>query len=483
VSSSSGGLRQRIGFWLGLALFALVLSVSPPEGLTREGWATAAVAALMATWWFTEPVPIAFTGSLPFLLLPLLEIATPAAVASRYMSPVLFLVLGGAMLGLALERWGMHRRVALAVVSRTAPEPRRLLFALMAVTALTSMWVSNTATVVMMLPIALATALAVTGKGLLDAERLRYTAAMVLGIPVAANIGGIATPIGTPVNPVAIGIVEQQFGVRLGFLEWMAFGVPIVLLALPAAWWVLSRVTLRFTLPTAERADVLAAIGETGASWTTAERRLVVVLAATVAAWIFLPLLRAFLPALTDSAIAMFAALALCVIPAGERHADGRSAMLLEWEDARRAPWYLILLLGGGLALADAVMSTGLSTWIGAAVAGLSAAPLLILLLMIAALCVLVSECASNLATAATFMPIAAALAIAGGHEPIAAALTAGIAASWVFANPAGTAANALAIGTGRVPVPALIRNGLAVDLIGAVLIALVCGLVVPRVV
>lgn len=460
-----------------------MLGASPPQGLEPAAWATAAVAVLMAIWWFSEAVPIAFTGALPFLLLPLLGVASPAAVASKYMSPVLFLVLGGAMLGLALEKWGLHRRVALAVTARSSPEPRRLLLALMAVTALVSMWVNNSATTVMMLPIAGAIVLAVTRNApaeSLTRDQRRFAAAMVLSVALASNIGGFATPIGTPVNPVAIGIIEQRFGVRITFVEWLAFGVPLAALALPVAWWILTRVSLAFRLPPASRADIAAAIGPVG-PLSAAEGRLLAVIGLTSAAWVLLPLLERLVPGLTDAGIAVAAALALCVIPAGGRAPDARGRCLLEWEDARRAPWYLILLLGGGLALADSVVGTGLGGWLGEALRALAGQPLPVLLLLVAALCILVTECASNLATAATFMPIAAALALAGGHDPLALSLAAGIAASWGFANPAGTSSNAMVIGTGRVSVREMIRTGVLLDLAGALLIALACLLIVPR--
>lgn len=470
---------RRTGFWLGTLLFGVMLATAPPGGLPIEGWRTAAVAVLMACWWFTEAVPVALTGTLPFLLLPLLGVAKAEAVAAKYMAPVIFLILAGSMLGVAMEKWGLHRRLAIAVIRRVRPEPRVLLFAVMCVTALVSMWVNNSATTVMMLPIASATMYAVTRS--LDSAQpeineQRFAAAMVISVAYASNIGGFATPIGTPVNPIAIGLIDQTFGVQISFAEWMAFGVPIMLLALPLTWWLLSRVSFPFRLPSGDRSRLIEAIGNVGAM-TTAEKRVALVVVATSALWIVQPALMPLLPGLSDAAIAVIGALSLCLIPSGAAQ-GGR--FLLEWPEARTAPWYLIMLLGGGLAIADSIVGTGLSDWLGAALGAAAALPLVVLLVLVAAQCVLVTEAASNLATAATFIPIAATLAASGGHDGVALALAAGMAASWGFANPAGTSSNAMVYGTGRVSVPQMLRAGLWVDLLGVLLITAACGLIVP---
>ncbi len=472
---------QRGGFWLGVALFLGMLAIGPPEGLSIAGWRTAAVTALMATWWFSEAVPVTLTGSLPFLLLPLLGVAKPDVVAGLYMSPVLFLVLGGAMIGLAFEKWDLHRRMALAVVSRAGAEPGRLLFAIMAVTSFISMWVNNSATTVMMLPIATATLVAVTrtlDSANPDPDEKRFAAALVLSIAYASNIGGFATPIGTPVNPIVIGILDKNLGVNVTFLEWLAFGVPLMLVALPVSWWLL-RVAFPFRMQAGTPESIAAAIGKTP-SMGTPERRVLAVVALTSAAWVFLPVLERHIAGLTDAGIAIAAALALAVIPSGERRVPARGRFLIEWSDARQAPWYLILLLGGGLALADAVVKSGLSAWLGDSTQAVAGLPLGLLVLVVAAMCILVTECASNVATASIFMPIAATLALAGHHDPVVVSLAAGLAASWGFANPAGTSSNALVFGTGKVRVADMLRAGLLIDFAGAVLIALACALIVP---
>lgn len=474
---------QRWGFWLGVAVFATMLLLPPPDGLSLNGWRTAAVTVLMATWWFTEAVPVTLTGSLPFLTLPLLGIAKAEAVAGLYMSPVLFLVLGGALIGQAFEKWDLHRRMALAVVARAGSEPSRLLFAIMAVTAFISMWVNNSATTVMMLPIATATLVAVTRTLDLanpDPDEKRFAAALVLSIAYASNIGGVATPIGTPVNPVVIGILDKYLDVQVSFLQWCLFGIPLMLVSLPVCWWIL-RICLPFRLQTASPESIAAAIGRTPPMGPPEHRVLAIVILTSIA-WVMLPVIETVIPGITDAGIAIAAALALCVIPSGERHQPSRGAYLIEWADARKAPWYLILLLGGGVALADAVVKSGLSAWLGQETQAVAGLPLWLLVFVVAVLCALVTECASNVATASIFMPISVTLAAGGGHDTTIVALAAGLAASWGFANPAGTSSNAMVFGTGRVRVPDMLRSGLLLDLACAVLITLACLWLVPLV-
>lgn len=468
----------RIGFWTGLALFVLMLASGVPAGLSDKGWITASLTVLIACWWFTEAVPVTMTGCLPFLVLPLFGVVKADAVAANYMSPVLFLVLGGSMVGLAFEKWNLHRRTALFVVRRSSPEPAMLLLSIMAVTALVSAFVNNSATTVMMLPIAAATLAAVTRtleSPNPDHNEANFASAMVVSVAFASNIGGFATPIGTPVNPIAIGLIEKNLGVRVTFVEWLGFGLPFVLLAIPLCWWILSRVTMPFTLPRADRESVQRAIGESG-PMTTPEKRVLAVVLGASAAWVFQPVLEARVPGVTDAGIAIAAALVMFILPSGAR--SDQPARLLEWSDARRAPFYLILLLGGGLALADAVVKTGLSAWLGAQMGAVAGLPLLPLLVVISLCCALVTEVASNVATATIFMPIAVSLATAGGYDAVGPAMVAGLAASLGFANPAATSSNALVFGTGRVRMADMLRAGLLFDVLGAGLLAVVCYLV-----
>jgi sodium-dependent dicarboxylate transporter 2/3/5 len=303
---------------------------------------------------------------------------------------------------------------------------------------------------------------------------------MILSVSLASNIGGFATPIGTPVNSIAVGVLDRTFDVQISFAHWMAFGVPFMLVGIPLCWFILTRVTLPFRLPVLSREAVQAALGDSGPI-SGPEVRVLLVVGTVATAWIAQPLLQSWVPPLTDAGIAVAGALLVCILPSGRRDTAGQRIPLLDWDEARRAPWYLILLLGGGLALADAVVKSGLSAWLGTSLEAVSGLPLWPMVLAIALLCALITEAASNVATATIFMPIAASLALGANYDPVIAALAAAMAANLGFANPAATSSNALVYSTGQVPISAMIRTGLLFDVVGAVLISLLVVGVVPR--
>lgn len=475
-------MLARYGFWAGLSALILMQLLRPPVGLSVEAWHVASITVLMAVWWFTEAVPIPLTGSVPFILLPVLGVQPAAAVSANYMAPVLFLVMGGAMLGLATEKWGLHRRLALRLIRGASPSPATLVLALMIATASISMVVNNSATTIMMLPIAGALVAALPGDpGTADAQlHRRFACAMFLSIAIAANMGGFVTPVGTPVNPVIIELVKRQFGIEITFLQWIGFCLPLVLLGLPLAWLVITGPLRQGASAPLQRQDIVAAVGAAG-PLSVPEKRTLAILATTSALWLALPWLGKLLPGASSSTIAMGAALALCSIPSGEASPGARRRRLLEWEDCRRAPWYLVFLLGGGLALADAIVITGLSDWIGERLHWLAELPFPLVVLLVALICIAVTECASQVGTATTFMPIVAAVAASGGHDALATALAAGLGASWGMANPAGTSSNAMVVATGHVPVSRFISVGAAIDLLGVALIGGSCLLLVPR--
>lgn len=484
-------MLARYGFWAGISALLLMQLLPAPEGLSPAAWHTASVAALMGIWWFTEAVPIPLTGSLPFILLPTLGVQAADVVSANYMAPVLFLVMGGALLGLATEKWGLHRRLALLVVKRATPTPAMIVLAMMVATASISMVVNNSATTIMMLPIAAAIVAAVMRDKYDDKDEAgqplngHFASSMYISIAIASNMGGFVTPVGTPVNPVIIELAYRQFGLEITFAQWIAFCLPLVLLALPLAWLVITRALRRQPRGALRREDIIAAVGQQGAL-TVPEKRTLAILATTSVLWIGLPWLRDLLPGVSSATVAMGAALALCIIPSGAAtdtaDQEQASRRLLEWKDCTRAPWFLVFLLGGGLALADAIVASGLSDWIGAHMTWLAELPLPYLLLIVAAICIAVTECASQVGTATTFMPIVAAVALAGGHDPVPIALAAGLAASWGMANPAGTSSNAMVIATGRVPISRFVSVGAAVDIFGVVLITATCLLIVPLV-
>jgi sodium-dependent dicarboxylate transporter 2/3/5 len=451
-------MASRWGLWGGLALFVVMLLLPPPAQMPVAAWRTSALVVLMAAWWMTEALPLTATAMVPFLAFPLFGIMSANQTAAAYYSPILFLVLGGAIIALAIERTRLHRRLALAIVSRGGSSPAAMLFAFMAATAILSTIVSNTATTLIMMPIALAVLAAAR---VAPGHSEGFAGALAMGIAFAATIGGFGTLVGSPTNAIAAGIVERATGFRIDFLTWAMYGIPLVIVSVPLAWLVLLKVQ-RVRPTDFDPAEALAGIGEI-ASWSAGEKRLVPLLAAVVAAWIALPFVTPYLPAdsVTDGTIAVFAALLLFVIP------DGTGRAILNWAEANRAPWGVIMLFGGGLALAAGIGESGLAAWMGTALEPLRAVHPLVVALALVAIVVVITEFASNVATASGIIPVVAGMIAATGIDPILLALPAAFAASWGFMLPSGTGPNAIAWATGHIALPRMLKAGLILDLAG----------------
>jgi sodium-dependent dicarboxylate transporter 2/3/5 len=463
---------RRIGLALGPLAFALTALISPPAGMTEGAWAVAGLTLWMAAWWMTEAVPLAVTAMLPFVILPLAGVSNAEETASTYYSPILFLLLGGAFIALAIERTGMHRRLALTILRAIGADggPVRLLIAFMLATALLSMFISNTSTTLIMMPMALAVleggGSVAEGDGQVPQDGI--AGALPMGIAFAASIGGLGTIVGSPTNAIAVGLLDKLAGVRITFAEWSLYGIPLVLLSVPLAAWIVARVQ-RVAAHPFDVAAARAAI-DSHAAWTAPEKRLVPIALVTFIAWVSQPLVAPLLPpgSWTDGTIAVIAALALFLLP------DGTGRPLLVWHEADRAPWSVIFMFGGGLALAAGMAASGLAKWIGTALLPLEAWPLLLVALAIVALVIVVTEFASNVATATGIVPVVAALVVALGADPILLALPAALAASWGFMLPAGTGPNAIAWATGRIRIGAMVTAGALLDVAGAVLIVAV---------
>ena len=457
---------QRVGLWLGLGLFLLMLWLPAPEGFAEPAWRTAAIATLMAVWWSTEALPIPATAMLPLAAGPLLGIVPVERAGHGYGSATIFLILGGCLLALGLERWQLHRRIAFVIVTRAGSSARSLLFGVMSATAFLSMWVSNTSTTLMMLPVAVSIAgLVAPDPGQADEERRNFSIAILLAVAYAATIGGLATLIGTPTNALAVAFMEQTYGVRPSFAEWMLFGVPCTLILLVGAWWVLVAISHPFHLADIGRArDLVHAQLHGLGPLSGPERRVGVIGLAAAVAWIASPWLKALpgLGGLSDMGIAMLAGLALFVVPSG---VPG-GGMLLHGEDFRRVPWETLFLFGGGLALAALIQDSGLSGHIGDLLAGVVGWPPLVVMAVVVLVAILWTELTSNVATAATFMPILAALAVATGQPVLELLAPAAVAASCAFMLPVGTAPNAIVYGSGRVPMRDMMRAGVVVNIL-----------------
>ena len=460
---------RRVGLGLGAVLFAALLLLPPPDGLSLPAWRTAAMAVLMAVWWASEALPVAATALLPLVLVPLLGIGDMDAAAAPFANPLIFLFLGGFVLALAMQRWNLHRRIALAVVARSGRRPEGLIAGFMGATAFLSMWVSNTATTMMMLAIAVSV-VGVVVRAPADAAPApaaarNFATALMLGIAYAASIGGLATLIGTPPNALLAAFVAERTGTEIGFARWMAVGLPVSLLLLPAAWALLVRLVFpcagAHTPDVAAIAEMRRAMGRPGA----AERRVAVVFALAALAWIGRPFLALVPPLdrLSDPTIAVAAALALFLIPSG----TVKGQTLMNWDWARRLPWGTLILFGGGLSLANAVAASGLAAWIGAALGGLAAWPSLLLVAAVAGIVLLLTELTSNTATTATFLPVIAALAAGAGLAPLLLLVPAALAASCAFMLPVATPPNAIVHGSGHVTLPQMVRAGLWLNLAG----------------
>lgn len=452
----------RIGFVIGLVAFALTLALPAPAGMPREAWWVAGLVVWMASWWMTEAIPLSATALLPFIVLPLLGVADANATAAAYYSPIMFLFVGGAFLALAIERTGLHRRLALAIMSRANASCWQLLLAVMVATATISTVISNTATAFIMMPMALAI---LAAGGVKDGETGGMAGALPMGVAFAATLGGFGTIVGTPTNAISVALLERSLGVHISFLEWSLYGLPLVALSVPLAALIIARVQRvhedSFD-PSAARRAIQHSV-----AWTTPEKRLATLFALTVLAWVSLPLLQEVLPAggITDGSVAAIAGLALFLLP------DGTGRRMLTWPEANRAPWDVILMFGGGLALAMGMSESGLAMWLGDALLPLGWLPLIVLAVLVVALVVVITEFASNIAAASAIMPVVAALAAALGADPMLLALPAAFAASWGFMLPSGTGPNAIAWATRHVALPRVLKAGLLLDLAGIVLI------------
>jgi solute carrier family 13 (sodium-dependent dicarboxylate transporter), member 2/3/5 len=461
------------------ATAAAPLAAAAAEGLPHAGRAAASVAAWMAVWWLTEAVEVPVTALLPLALFPLTGATTMKEAAAPYAQELIFLFLGGFVLALSMQRWGLDRRIALAALRLTGNRPANVVGGLMLATAGLSMWVSNTATAAMMLPIALSViersaAAAETPGGTAAGDRRNFPRALLLGIAYAASIGGMGTLIGTPPNLFLASYARETLGVEISFARWLGIGLPLVAVFLPLAWWLLTR----FLYPVGSTElpggalgrEALAALGPLRrGEWAT-----LAVFAATAGLWIFRPLLTGVtvaghqpLAGLTDAGIAVAAAISLFVVPVDAR----RGEFVMDWEHARRLPWGVLLLFGGGLSLGSALESGGVAAFLGRRFAGLSHWPPLAFLAVVAALVIALTEVTSNTATAVTLIPILAAVAPNLGLAPLALAVLTALAASCAFMLPVATPPNAIVFGSGQVTIPEMARAGWWLNLIAVTLL------------
>ena len=452
--------KNFIGLTLGPLLAAVAFFTLQSFGWQETACWTAAITIICAVWWIFEPIPIPATSLIPLATLPIIGVLTPAQVGEAYGSPLVLLLMGGFILSTAMEKSGAHRRVALGMVNLLGGNSsRRLVFGFMAASAVLSMWISNTATTLMLLPVALA----VIERS--DDDNLAIP--LLLGIAYAASVGGIGTPIGTPPNLVFREIYWENTGIEIGFLTWMSWGVPVVLIFVPIiALWLTRRLNHQGHVD-------MPKVG----AWQTEERRVFLVFAFTALAWITRS--QPFggwktwldVPGANDASVALLAVVAMFLIP------NGKGSRLLDWETAGRIPWGMLILFGGGIAIAKAFIVSGMSAALGNALAGIAGWPILAMMAVICLCITFLTEMTSNTATTTLMMPILAAAAIAAGIAPEALMVPAAMSASCAFMLPVATAPNTIVFSTGWFTTRLMAREGLVLNFTGVIVISVMCYL------
>ena len=435
----------------------------------------------MITWWILEAVPIPVTALLPVVLFPLLGIFEMAEATAPYSNPIIYLFMGGFIIALAMQKTNLHQRIALNIVSFVGTEPRSIVIGFMVSAAFLSMWVSNTATAMMMLPIAMSIIeLVEKNEHMEDASlKTNFAIVMLLGLAYACNIGGIATLIGTPPNALMAGYMLDNYDVNIGFGQWMMAGLPLVIVSLPLVYLILTRMVYPIELKTIPggRELIRDHLEEAGAM-TKAEKLVGTVFVLTASLWILRPILESYIPNLSDTGIAIFGAFLMFLLPVNFK----KMQFIITWDEAKKLPWEVLILFGGGLSLAAAITDTGLAEWIGQSLQVFDFLPIFLLILCSLVVIIFLTEITSNTATAAAFIPILASVALAMGYDPLILVIPAAMGASCAFMLPVATPPNAIVFGSGLVTIPQMARVGVIFNLLMVFVITTVLYLIVDLV-
>lgn len=471
--------KKTIGLVLGPALFFSTLFFFHPDGLNKEANAVLASTLWIATWWILEVMPIAVTALLPIVLFPLTGALGLSETTASFGHRYIFLYVGGFILAIAIERWDLHRRIALYIIRFIGTNLRNIILGFMVATAFLSMWISNTATTVMMLPIGLAVITQLRDNPITKADENKiFGRILMLSIAYSASIGGIATLIGTPPNLVLAGIVQELYDIEITFSKWILIGLPISIIMLIICWYYLTNLAASFKKQSfpGGKVEIQRQIKELGPV-SYEEKVVLAVFIATAFAWITRSfLLNIFVPALDDTIIAIVAAITLFLLPAGK----GKQRMIVKWKEAVKLPWGVLLLFGGGLSLAEGFSESGLAEWIGSRLSLLEGLSLLLLLAILVAAVNFLTEITSNLATTAMLLPILAPLAAVIGVHPYILMVGATLAASCAFMLPVATPPNAIVFGSGYLKIPEMVKTGVWLNLISILIISLVVYFILP---
>lgn len=466
-------LGMLIGVVLGITTFVIT-----PESLSVDARATAGVGVLMGTWWITEAIPLAATALLPLVLFPLFGVATLSDLGGNYASSTILLFFGGFLVALALQRWNLHKRIALNIVLFVGTKPVRLVAGFMIATALLGMWVSNTATAMMMIPMGMSVVSLVEEQELLP-KRSKLGTGLIIAIAYAATISAFGTIIGSPVNVVVASYIRETLGQDITFLQWMSFGLPLVIVFLVIGWMVIALWLWRPETKELRGGKELfqKQLADMG-PMCFGERLVGLLFLATAMSWILVPLIFED-PVIDDATIAVMAGAATFLIPGKPRS----GVMIMNWEATKDMPWGVLLLIGGGLALSSQVTGTGLADWIGSSLSGLSGLPQWALVGVVIVLLLTLTEFTSSTATASAFVPVVGGIAVGLGQDPIVFAVAAGLACLCAFMLPVGTPPNAIAFASGSVNIPQMVRTGIWMNLVGLVLVAVTVLTVLPAVI
>lgn len=471
--------RDRIGLAAGIVLFIFV-QLANPFKVDQTAVNVLSVAALMITWWVTEALPMPVVALIPLVLLPLMQVSSLKEVASGYADSNIYLFMGGFMLGLAIEKWGLHKRIALGIVNLTGTSGNRIVLGFILATGFLSMWLSNTATTMMMFPIA-ASVIQVVKENHKGNARLDYLAlSIMLAIAYASNFGGIATVIGTPPNVAFRGIIEDKYGYTIQFFDWMIICAPIAFLLLISLYFVMTRMLYpnKLAAEPGTRMMIRQELKNLG-PMSRQEKRVLIIFIGTALLWIFKDVLN-LIPfvQLEDTIIAIIGAMALFICPAGgQGSSEGKK--LLEWGDTSKMAWGILILFGGGIALASALQKAGLVQLLGNWIAGFSSGGF-ILVFVITLVSLFVSEVMSNIAQVIVFTPVIAGIADAIGVSPILLGLPMCLGASCASMMPMGTPPNAIVFASGHIKFGQMMRTGFVMNIIACILISLFCWYLVP---
>ena len=468
IKSNISNLGKHLGLIGGIVVLLLLMLTPTPEGLSDEAWRTAAITILMGIWWLTEAIPIFVTALLPIVLFPIFGVTTISEATSPYANPLIFLFMGGFIIALAMEKWNLHKRIAISIVSFVGIKPSSIIIGFIIASAFLSMWVSNTATAIMMLPIAMSILELVDRDE--SSDKINFEIVLILCIAYACNIGGTGTLIGTPPNALLAGFVLENYGIEITFFDWMLVGVPIVVLSLPLMYLVLTKVIypIKIKILPGGKELIQKQMNELGLM-SSEEKKVAAVFLGVALLWIFRPFLSNYIPGISDAGIAIAASIILFIIPSDLKN----NVFLLKWSDTKRLPWGVLILFGGGLSMASAISSTGLATWIGNGIGALGTWPILLIIFIVISLIIFLTEMTSNKASTAAFLPILASVAIGLGENPLLLAIPTVLGASCAFMLPVATPPNAIVYGSGKISIPEMAKAGFWLNILFILLLTL----------